>query len=100
MKRKLLITYRLFDPTYGPEGNKCSLFVSLLEDNTLSYTFISGWQDSGMGQATSNFGLKRSLPMGVRNFKNVEALDEELKSILATGYGSSRIKTHEILNDL
>ena len=38
--RKRLIIYRLFDPTYGPQGNPKTLSVSLREDNTLSYRFF------------------------------------------------------------
>jgi hypothetical protein len=98
--RKLLIAFRLFDSTYGPQGNPKSLFVTLREDNTLGYTFIGGWQNSGTGFAISNLQLKESLPLGARNFKTVEALQKRIAAILATGCGSNKIKTFEILNDL
>lgn len=98
--KKLLIIYRLFDPTYGPQGNSKTLSVVLREDNTLSYNYYGGWQDSGMGFSISNMQLKKSLPMGARNFKTVEQLHEEIVSVLATGVGSRRISSFEILNDL
>ena len=99
--RKRLIIYRLFDPTYGPEGNPKTLSVSLLPDNTLSYTYWGGWQpDGGMGFSISNMQLKRPLPVGPRNFKKVEDLHQEIVSILNTGVGSRRINSFEILNDL
>jgi hypothetical protein len=44
--------------------------------------------------------LQRSLPIGARNFKKVEDLDKEIQSILATGVGSRKISSFEILNDL
>jgi phage baseplate assembly protein W len=53
-----------------------------------------------MGFAISNMQLKRSLPLGARNFKTVEDLHQEIVSILATGVGSRKISTFEILNDL
>jgi len=98
--RKLLIAFRLFNSTYGPQGNPKSLFVTLREDNTLGYTFIGGWQDSGTGFAISNLQLKESLPLGARNFKTVEDLQKRIAEVLATGCGSNKIKTFEILNDL
>ena len=98
--KKLLIVYRLFDPTYGPQGNAKTLSVRLNADNTLSYSYYGGWQSSGMGFAISNMQLRRSLPLGARNFKTVEDLHQEIVSILATGVGSRKISTFEILNDL
>ena len=98
--KKLLIIYRLYNPTYGDAGNPHTLAVNLREDNTLSYTFYSGWQHSGMGQAVGNYQMRKSLPMGARNFKNVKELDREVRSCLATGCGSNHIKSSEILNDL
>ena len=97
---KLLIIYRLYNPTYGKGGNAKTLSVCLRDDNTLSYSYYGGWQDSGMGFAISNMILKKSLPMGARNFKKVEDLDLEIKSVLKTGCGSCYIDTREILNDL
>jgi hypothetical protein len=98
--KKLLIVYRLFDPTYGPQGNSKTFSVRLNGDNTLSYSYYGGWQSSGMGFSISNMQLERSLPLGARNFKTVEDLHQEIVSILATGVGSSKISTFEILNDL
>jgi len=98
--KKTLIVFRLFNSTYGPAGNPKSLFVTLREDNTLGYSFIGGWQDSGTGFAISNLILKESLPMGARNFKTVKALQKRIAEVLATGCGSNEIKTFEILNDL
>ena len=97
---KLLIIYRLFDPAYGPQGNPKTLSVFLRPDNTLGYSYYGGWQNSGTPFSISNMQLKESLPMGVRNFKKVEDLQEKIASILATGVGSRRIKELEILNDL
>jgi hypothetical protein len=97
--KKLLIIYRLFDPTYGPKGNSKTLSVVLREDNTLSYNYYGGWQGSGMGFSISNMQLKRPLPIGIRNFKKVEDLDKEIQSILANGVGSRKISSFEILND-
>ena len=97
---KLLVIYRLFDPHYGENANKSTLFVRMREDNTLKYSFISGWGSSGIGEAESNFQLQKPLPLGSRNFKTVEELDLEVQSVLATGVGSNKIKTYEILNDL
>jgi hypothetical protein len=98
--KKLLIVYRLFDPTYGSQGNSKTLSVVLREDNTLSYNYYGGWQSSGMGFSISNMQLQRSLPLGARNFKKVEDLDKEIQSILATGVGSRKISSSEILNDI
>ena len=98
--KKLLVIYRLFDPTYGPQGNPKTLSVVLREDNTLSYNYYGGWQSSGMGFSISNMQLQSSLPIGARNFKKVEDLDKEIQSILATGVGSRKISSFEILNDL
>jgi len=97
---KRLIIYRLFDPTYGPQGNSKTLSVLLRDDNTFSYSYYGGWQDSGTGFSISNMQLRRSLPMGARNFKKVEDLHKEIVSILATGVGSRKISSFEILNDL
>lgn len=97
---KKLIIYRLFDPTYGAQGNAKTLSVSLREDNTLTYSYYGGWQESGSGFAISNMQLKRSLPMGARNYKTVEALDAEIQETLSTGVGSRKVHSFEILNNL
>lgn len=98
--KKILIIYRLFDPTYGPQGNAKTLSVILREDNTLTYAYYGGWQHEGTGFSINNMQLKKSLPMGARNFKKVDDLHNEIVSILATGVGSRRISSFEILNDL
>jgi hypothetical protein len=97
---KRLIIYRLFDQTYGPQGNPKTLSVLLRDDNTFTYSFYGGWQESGMGFSISNLQLQRPLPIGARNFRKVEDLHKEIEFILATGVGSRRISTFEILNDL
>lgn len=100
MGSKQLMIFRLYDRSYGPEGNKESLRVTLRSDNTLSYSLYGGWQDSGMGFAISNLQLKRSLPISPKPFKNVKDLENEIRSILSTGVGSNDVKTVEVLNDL
>jgi hypothetical protein len=97
---KRLIIYRLFDQTYGPQGNPKTLSVLLRDDNTFTYSFYGGWQESGMGFSISNLQLQRPLPIGARNFRKVEDLHKEIEFILATGVGSRRISSFEILNDL
>ena len=99
MKKRLII-YRLYDPTYGPQGNAKTLSVILNQDNVLSYVYYGGWQDSGSSFSKSNMQLQRSLPMGSRNFKKVEDLDKEIQSVLATGVGACKIAGKEILNNL
>jgi hypothetical protein len=98
--KKLLIIYRLFNPAYGATGNSKTLSVLLNPDNTLSYYYYGGWQNSGTLFSISNMQLRKSLPMGSRNFKKVEDLDREIRSVLATGCGSNKISSFEILNDL
>jgi phage baseplate assembly protein W len=44
--------------------------------------------------------LQKPLPVASRNFKKIEDLHKEIESILATGVGSRRISSFEILNDL
>ena len=98
---KLLIVFRLYNRTYGPQGNPKTLAVRLQPDNTLGYSLYGGWQNSGTGFSMSNLQMSRSLPLGTRKFEGkVEALAEEIKACLATGVGSSDIKSFEILNDL
>jgi hypothetical protein len=99
MKKRLII-YRLYDPTYGPQGNAKTLSVILDQDNVFRYVYYGGWQDSGSSFSISNMQLKKSLPMGVRNFKKVEDLDKEIQSVLATGVGACKIAGKEILNNL
>ncbi len=98
--KKLLIVFRLFNPSYGPEGNPKTLSVFLKEDGTFGYSFYGGWQHTGPPFSISNLQLKESLPLGSRNFKKVEQLRERIQSILATGVGSRKVKEFEILNDL
>lgn len=97
---KSLIIYRLFNPTYGEKGNPKTLSVFLRPDNTLGYSYYGGWQNSGTAFSISNMQLQDSLPIGVRKFKKVEDLHDEIVRILKTGVGSNKIKTFEILNDL
>ncbi len=98
--KKLLIVYRLYDPAYGDKGNPKTLAVRLNEDKTIGYAYYGGWQDGGTPFSISNMQLKESLPLGSRNFKKVEDLDKTITQILATGVGSRKIKSREILNDL
>lgn len=97
--KKTLIIFRLFNQTYGPEGNPKTLSVSMNPDKTLGYSFYGGWQNSGTGFAISNLQMKESLPSGIRTFKTVEDLLVKVESCLATGCGSNKIKELEILND-
>lgn len=100
MASKTLILFRLFDRSYGEQGNPKTLSVYLREDNTLGYSFYGGWQDSGMGFAISNLQLRESMPINPKPFKNTKALSQKIISILATGVGSRHIKTFEILNEI
>ena len=95
-----LVVFRLYNPAYGKEGNPKTLKVFLRTDNTIGYSFYGGWQSSGVGFAISNLGMTDSLPMGKRNFKNVEQLASKIHDVLKTGYGSNKVKEYEILNDL
>ena len=97
---KLLIIYRLFDSSYGPQGNSKTLSVYLREDNTLGYSYYGGWQDSGMGFAISNMQLKKSLPISSSQFKTTKKLHETIVDVLRTGLGSNKISTFEILNEI
>jgi len=103
----ILIVYRLYNPSYGEKGNPCTLTVLIRPDNTFKYSLYSGWQNSGMGEAMSNLGMKSSLPMGrfdnagtlpVARYSTVNKLDKEIQECLATGYGSRHIKEVQILN--
>ena len=99
--KKTLIIFRLFDRTYGPQGNPKTLAVYLRPDNTLGYSFYGGWQNSGTGFSIENLQMSRSLPLGVRQYKGkVERLVKEIKVCLASGYGSNDLHSFEILNDL
>lgn len=101
--KKVIIVYRLFNPTYGLQGNSKTLSVILREDNTLSYVYYGGWQSSGirLGFAISNMQLKESLPINISQFKgSAKALDKKIQEILATGIGSVKISSYEILNNI
>jgi hypothetical protein len=99
--KKIIIIYRLFNPTYGPQGNPKTLSVVLREDNTLSYSYYGGWQNSGTSFSISNMQLKESLPIGISQFKgSAKALDKKIQEILSTGVGSRRISSYEILNNI
>jgi len=97
---KRIIIYRLYDSTYGEQGNAKTLSVLLNDDNCLSYIYYGGWQDSGMGFSISNMQLQKSLPTSISRFKNSNELHEEIKSVLATGLGANKINYYEILNEL
>ena len=102
---KHLITYRLYDKSYGVGGNSKTLSVLLNEDNTLSYSYYGGWQSSGMGFSISNMQLRDSLPISVKDwkgkklFKNVEKLHENIVSVLKTGCGSNDIDSFVLVNN-
>lgn len=101
--RKLLIAFRLHDPCYtrnGQYGNKESLFVTLREDNVLSYSLFGGWQDNGTGYCISNLQLKESLPLNPKPFRSTESLRIRIANILATGVGSHAVASYEILNKI
>jgi len=97
---KRIIIYRLYDSAYGEQGNPKSLSVLLNDDDCLSYVYYGSWQSSGMGFSISNMQLQRSLPVSISRFKNSNELHEEIKSVLATGLGSNKISSYEILNEL
>ena len=101
--RKSVILFRLYDPTYtrGDNfGNKESLRVSLGEDNVLSYSLFGGWQDTGTPFCIGNLQLNRPLPLNPAPFKNVIALETEIRNILKTGVGSHYVNKAEILNEI
>jgi hypothetical protein len=97
---KLLIVFRLFNRTYGPQGNPKTLSVFLRPDNTIGYSFYGGWQSSGTSFSISNLQMQESLPVGIRGFKKVEDLQKRIASCLASGVGSNDVKEFEILNDI
>jgi hypothetical protein len=97
---KRIIMYRLYDPHYGTRGNTMTLSVSLRDDDTLTYSYYSGWQESGMGHSICNMQLRESLPIGIGNFENANELHDKISRVLSTGVGSKAINTYEILNDL
>jgi len=97
---KTLIVYRLYDRAYSNQGNKETLSVYKNDDSTLSYSLYTGWQSSGMGCAISNLQLRRSLPLSVNSYKNVQELNNEIVGVLATGVGSNDISTYDIINDI
>jgi hypothetical protein len=97
---KMLIIYRLYDSSYGPQGNSKTLSVYLREDKTLGYSYYGGWQDSGMGFSISNMQLRESLPISSSQFKTTKKLHEAIVSILRTGVGSNKISKFEILNEI
>ena len=102
---KRLIVYRMHDPIYGDGANPKTLSVNLREDNTLSYSYYGGWQDSGMGFSMSNMQLREQLPIAVKDykgkklFKGVEALDAEIRRVLNTGV-ERNIKSKLIINEI
>ena len=97
---KSLIIFRLFNRTYGPQGNPKTLSVFLRPDNTIGYSFYGGWQSSGTSFSISNLQMQESLPIGIRGFKKIEDLQKRIADCLASGVGSNKIKEFEILNDI
>jgi hypothetical protein len=100
---KTLILFRLYDLSYtrgDNYGNKETLSVYLGSDNVLDYSLYGGWQNEGTPFAISNLQLKRTLPMNPANFKNVKALELEIRNILRTGVGSHTVHIAEVLNEL
>ena len=102
---KHLITYRLYNRSYGVGGNPKTLVVRLRDDNTLSYVYYGGWQSSGMGFCISNMQLRNSLPITIKDwkgkklFKNVEKLHDNIVSVLKTGCGSNDIDSFVLVNN-
>jgi len=96
---KLLLVFRLFDPTYGSEGNPKTLTVRLNDDRSLGYHYYSGWQSQGMGFSISNMQMTESLPMTVRGVTSIEKLQAKVQYALDSGCGVS-VKDVEIINDL
>ena len=102
---KRLIVYIMHDPFYGDGANPKTLSVVLREDNTLSYSYYGGWQDSWMCFSLSNMQLKGSLPIAVRYykgkklFKGVEDLDAEIRRVINTGV-CRHIKNKVIINEI
>ena len=100
---KTLILFRLYDPSYtrgDNYGNKETLSVYLGSDNVIDYSLYGGWQNEGTPFAISNLQLKRTLPMNPAYFKNVRALELEVRDILKTGVGSHSVAKAEVLNEL
>jgi len=97
---KTLIIIRLYDKTYGENGNPETLAIYLDNDNTLDYSLYTGWQSSGIGCSISNLQLRESLPTSAKRFKTTEALYFEIAAILRTGVGSHYVKKWEILNEI
>ena len=100
---KTLILFRLYDPSYtrgDNYGNKETLSVYLGSDNVIDYSLYGGWQNEGTPFAISNLQLKRTLPMNPAHFKNVRALELEVRDILKTGVGSHSVAKAEVLNEL
>lgn len=106
---KQLILYRLYDSAYGPKGNPETLSVRLNDDgNTFAYTLYGGWQNSGTPFAISNLQLGKSLPTSrikfdendevIPKYEKVSSLHKEIVQVLATGCGSNKINSFEIVN--
>lgn len=87
-----LIVFRLMDSF----GNKKSFNIIVRADNTLSYSLYGGWQSSGMGFSISNMGMKMSLPISVKDFKNVDDLKSVISECILSGY--YRICSTTVLN--
>lgn len=92
MKTSLLV-FRLLDGF----KNKKSLYVSVGEDSSLSYSLIGGWQSSGSGFAISNMGMSHSFPLSIKDFDDVHDLGIEISLCIRSGYYS--ISRWDALNE-
>ena len=89
---KILIVYRLKDGF----NNKTTLSVLLRPDSSLSYVYYNGWQSDGMPNAISNLQMKKSLPISIKKFNNISALDKEVTAAIESGVES--IIKRDIIN--
>jgi len=96
-----LMLFRLYDKSYGDEGNPKTLSVTLNSDDTLSYILYGGWGNSGMPFSLSNLQLKYGLPSRIsKSVDDIEDLRDLIAGKLHFGVGSHNIKKVEILNKI
>lgn len=88
-----LIVFRLMDGF----KNRKSLYVSVSEDNSLSYCLIGGWQTSGTGFSISNIGMSKSLPLSINGFEDVRDLSLEITLCIRSGCWS--VERCDAIND-
>jgi hypothetical protein len=88
----LLLKFRTEDIYH----NKHTLAVNQRSDDSIGYSFFSGWQSSGMGNALSNMMMKKSLPSSVKGFSNIKQLQSEIQSCIDSGVGEKVMKVEEI----